>query len=154
MPSPTSIPVARNSPVWAPLQIPHSPTEPFTDYTRWRLQVSDGGRHVWVYLKTDDEMKAWPQSTVDKYWLGLDTVRVLHCRATLWSDFTDRVYQHCQKPGPHMKLRGMDMNSTSVCNVMMDTGLVNMEVRCSSCPVSSLGVISQTWRSPWRRGWR
>ncbi|CCU99734.1 unnamed protein product [Malassezia sympodialis ATCC 42132] len=43
-----------------------------TDLRRWRLRVSDGGRHVWHYLETDEEVDAWPQTQEDKYWLGLD----------------------------------------------------------------------------------
>ncbi|KAJ7035653.1 terpenoid cyclases/protein prenyltransferase alpha-alpha toroid [Mycena alexandri] len=45
---------------------------PFTDYNRWRLLVSEGGRHTWHYLKTDEECAKWPQNSVDKFWLGLD----------------------------------------------------------------------------------
>ncbi|EJD47041.1 lanosterol synthase [Auricularia subglabra TFB-10046 SS5] len=47
------------------------PSEPWTDYTRWRLRADDDGRHTWHYLKTDAELAAWPQTEVDKYWLGL-----------------------------------------------------------------------------------
>ncbi|KAF2125394.1 lanosterol synthase [Dothidotthia symphoricarpi CBS 119687] len=43
-----------------------------TDYTRWRLR-NDRGCHTWHYLETEEEEKAWPQSTADKYFLGLDT---------------------------------------------------------------------------------
>lgn len=43
---------------------------PKTDYSLWRLKVSDGGRHVWHYLTSEQALK-WPQSTEDKYWLGL-----------------------------------------------------------------------------------
>nr|AFG34073.1 lanosterol synthase [Bipolaris eleusines] len=43
-----------------------------TDYTRWRLK-DDRGCQTWHYLQTDEEMKAWPQSTADKYFIGLDT---------------------------------------------------------------------------------
>ncbi|KAN0060054.1 Lanosterol synthase (Oxidosqualene--lanosterol cyclase) [Thecaphora frezii] len=42
-----------------------------TDPLRWRLKVSDGGRHVWHYLRHDDQLASWPQSIEDKYWLGL-----------------------------------------------------------------------------------
>lgn len=45
-----------------------------TDYSRWRLKADDNGRHIWHYLNSDDECAAWPQSTYDKYWLGLNTV--------------------------------------------------------------------------------
>lgn len=44
-----------------------------TDYSRWRLR-NDRGTQTWQYLESAEEMKAWPQSTADKYWLGLDTV--------------------------------------------------------------------------------
>jgi lanosterol synthase len=43
-----------------------------TDRTRWRLK-DDRGCQTWHYLESDEE--AWPQSTADKYFLGLDTVR-------------------------------------------------------------------------------
>ncbi|KAJ1034980.1 hypothetical protein NDA18_000585 [Ustilago nuda] len=51
----------------------HGPPLGRSDYSRWRLRVSDGGRHVWHYLRDDAECKAWPQSIQDKYWLGLPT---------------------------------------------------------------------------------
>ena len=43
-----------------------------TDYSRWRL-LDEAGRHTWHYLTTDDELRKWPQSIVDKYHLGLPT---------------------------------------------------------------------------------
>jgi lanosterol synthase len=55
-----------------------------TDYTKWRLK-DDRGCHTWHYLKTEEEIKAWPQSTADKYFLGLDTVS-LHAGAMLPQD--------------------------------------------------------------------
>ncbi|TFK39425.1 terpenoid cyclases/protein prenyltransferase alpha-alpha toroid [Crucibulum laeve] len=58
---------------YAPLDIPPSSDKPFTDYSRWRLLSSEGGRHTWHYLKTDEELKEWPQNTVDKFWLGMKT---------------------------------------------------------------------------------
>ncbi|RPB03477.1 terpene synthase [Choiromyces venosus 120613-1] len=45
---------------------------PTTELTRWRLKTEDG-RQTWHYLKTDEEVAAWPQSTADKYHLGLPT---------------------------------------------------------------------------------
>lgn len=54
-------------------KVPINPSDS-TDYSRWRLKADDNGRHVWHYLKSDEECAAWPQSTYDKYWLGLDTV--------------------------------------------------------------------------------
>ncbi|GHJ90428.1 hypothetical protein NliqN6_6830 [Naganishia liquefaciens] len=47
-----------------------------TDIHGWRLLVSEDshGQHKWVYLPADDPRRAsWPQSTVAKYWLGLET---------------------------------------------------------------------------------
>lgn len=44
-----------------------------TDRTRWRLH-NDRGCHIWRYLDSEEEAKKWPQSTADKWYLGLDTV--------------------------------------------------------------------------------
>jgi len=41
-----------------------------TDRTRWRL-MGDKGEQRWTYLKTQQEVEAWPQSTVDRYHLGM-----------------------------------------------------------------------------------
>jgi lanosterol synthase len=69
------MPFAKNaSTMYSPLHVPETGVKPFTDYSRWRLLVNDGGRHVWKYLKTDCEMGEWPQNTVDKYWMGLPVV--------------------------------------------------------------------------------
>lgn len=43
------------------------------DYSRWRL-LDERGRQTWHYLENDEELKKWPQSTADKYHLGLTTV--------------------------------------------------------------------------------
>ena len=56
---------------YAPLDVPASGKLPFTDYSRWRLRISDNGDHTWHYLHTDEECAAWPQTDCDKYWLGL-----------------------------------------------------------------------------------
>jgi lanosterol synthase len=61
--------------MYFPLDVAHSASKPFTDYSRWRLLVNDGGRHTWHYLRTDEECARWPQNYVDKFWLGLETVR-------------------------------------------------------------------------------
>lgn len=44
-----------------------------TDYTRWRL-LDERGRQTWHYLEDDEDIKEWPQSTADKYFLGLPLV--------------------------------------------------------------------------------
>lgn len=57
-------------------QIPMQSTQPGhekTDYTRWRLK-DDRGCQTWHYLKSDEEITAWPQSKADKYFLGMQTV--------------------------------------------------------------------------------
>ncbi|KXT17595.1 hypothetical protein AC579_6191 [Pseudocercospora musae] len=46
-------------------------TIPKTDLRRWRLK-DDRGRQTWHYLNTDEEVRKWPQTTADKYHLGLD----------------------------------------------------------------------------------
>ena len=43
-----------------------------TDLYRWRLK-SDGGRQTWHYLASDEEVKQWPITTADKYYMGLET---------------------------------------------------------------------------------
>ncbi|KAL8808875.1 MAG: hypothetical protein Q9200_003939 [Gallowayella weberi] len=43
-----------------------------TDPARWRL-LDERGRQTWHYLQSDDQLKAWPQSTADRYFLGLPT---------------------------------------------------------------------------------
>lgn len=47
--------------------------DPKTDLARWRL-LDERGRQTWHFMTTDDEARAWPQSTADKYFLGLPTV--------------------------------------------------------------------------------
>ena len=44
-----------------------------TDYSRWRM-LDERGRQTWHYLEDDEDVKEWPQSTADKYYLGLPTV--------------------------------------------------------------------------------
>ena len=44
-----------------------------TDIHRWRL-LDERGCQTWHYLESDEEVKAWPQSLADKYFLGLPLV--------------------------------------------------------------------------------
>jgi len=44
-----------------------------TDYSRWRL-LDERGRQTWHYLEDEEDAKEWPQSTADKYFLGLPLV--------------------------------------------------------------------------------
>ncbi|KAF7361692.1 Terpene cyclase/mutase family member [Mycena venus] len=43
---------------------------PSTDHSRWRLKFGPGGSHVWQYLTSDEECAKWPQTDIDRYWLG------------------------------------------------------------------------------------
>lgn len=45
-----------------------------TDYRRWRLR-DDRGCQTWHYLHSEEEVKEWPQSAADRYFLGMETVR-------------------------------------------------------------------------------
>lgn len=69
--------------MWNTLDIAPTPEKPFTDYTRWRLLVGDAGRQTWHYLQTEEELARWPQTEVERFWLGMKTVR-------LWSPFLAR----------------------------------------------------------------
>ncbi|KAB5570734.1 putative squalene-hopene-cyclase [Coniochaeta sp. 2T2.1] len=42
-----------------------------TDLHRWRLHVSSSGQHEWKHLDADGHQDVEPQTTYDKYWLGL-----------------------------------------------------------------------------------
>jgi len=57
--------------------IPASPKQPFTDYSRWRLRDTDDGRHVWDFLKTAEDLEAHPPCNADRYWLSLPLVSFL-----------------------------------------------------------------------------
>lgn len=58
---------------WQPADSGETNASTRTDYSRWRL-LDNRGRQTWEYLETDEAVKAWPQSTADKYFLGLPTV--------------------------------------------------------------------------------
>lgn len=69
----------------APSQLGVKFAETFrTDPDGWRLKVGEDshGQHKWVYLSTAAQREAWPQQPVDKYSMGLPTVR---CTAS-WKD--------------------------------------------------------------------
>ena len=44
-----------------------------TDLNRWRL-LDEEGRQTWHYLESEEEIKEWPQSIVDRHHLGLPLV--------------------------------------------------------------------------------
>jgi hypothetical protein len=45
-----------------------------TDYSRWRM-LDERGRQTWHYLEDDQAAEKWPQTTADRWFLGLPTVR-------------------------------------------------------------------------------
>ena len=100
-----------------------------TDFSRWRL-LDERGRQTWQYLEDDEDIKEWPQSTADKYFLGLPTVCIplwIH-RTFAEARRTSPIYL---PPGPlSMRLR-MDSNSSNNYNCLPGTGDANMEDRCS-----------------------
>lgn len=55
---------------------PQKIVDPQTDHTRWRLR-NVRGRQTWHYLSSDEELKAWPMSDADKWYLGLSLVRMM-----------------------------------------------------------------------------
>lgn len=56
--------------------VPPSSKDEATDIQRWRL-LDERGRQTWHYLETEEEVEAWPQSTADRYFLGLPLVSTI-----------------------------------------------------------------------------
>ena len=134
--------------LYSPLDIPESGKEPFTDYSRWRLLVNDGGRHTWHYLKTDEECNKWPQNYIDKYWTGQPLVSNV-CIYTYDepANDLDRTSPPFQKRLHRSKLLGMVILFTSTFSRMMGTGLASMVDQCSCTLVLSLGLMLLVWDS-------
>lgn len=59
---------------WEQIPLKTPDAVPATDLERWRLKVDDG-RQTWHYLHNDNQLKDWPQTDADRYWLGLSRVR-------------------------------------------------------------------------------
>ncbi|KAG2183365.1 hypothetical protein INT43_006371 [Umbelopsis isabellina] len=61
-------------------------TPSFTDLSRWRLKVEHGAQ-TWHYLQSDEELKQWPQTRWDKYFLGVpfDSQKLPHPKTPLES---------------------------------------------------------------------
>lgn len=44
---------------------------------KWRLRIDKKfGRQTWHYMESEEMENAWPQTVIDKYWLG--TLKVLN----------------------------------------------------------------------------
>lgn len=111
---------------------------PRTDPLGWRLLVSQDshGQHKWVYLPpSDTRRETWPQSPVDKYWLGLETVsyRNESGRPALeWKLIgVGRERKRCQRLGRWKRPRRMGSSFTSRSNPKTGTGQAPTAVRPS-----------------------
>lgn len=77
----------------------HDDVELKTDHMRWRMKDVDG-RQTWHYLESDEQLKAWPMTSADKYYLGMDTVRHIGIFLSwnLHSDDSTRAHKHSRSP--------------------------------------------------------
>ena len=129
---------------YSPLSdVPLSGKTRVTDYSRWRLAVTGDGRHTWHYLRLDEECEKWPQTALDKYWLGLPTV----CTCRLYSQSSThrssfRICLLFRLRRTHWKPLVTGIHSTSTFKRMMVTGQASMEDPCSCFLVSSLDPMS------------
>jgi lanosterol synthase len=107
-----------------------------TDHSRWRMRNVDG-RQTWHYLESDEQLKAWPMTAADKYYMGQDTVRqqkLLPARC-LYSDVVIRARKHFPRLQLPFKQLRMAWHSTPVYSLIPATGAANMVVLCSCCLV-------------------
>jgi hypothetical protein len=125
--------------MWTPLDIPDSPKQPFTDYSRWRLRDTYDGRHVWDFLKSDKELEAHPLSDADKYWLGLPLVSFHFPLVFLGAPFPEQLKQLLSRISHHSPLQslhwtqpGTDTHTTDDSKEMMAIGLPSLVVLCFS----------------------
>ena len=120
--------------MWTPLRIPASPKRPFTDYSRWRLRDTYDGRHVWDFLKSDEEIEARPPSDADKYWLGLPLVSF---HLSPWAprflkQLLYRISRRSPLRSPHWTQPGTDTHTTGDSKEMMAIGLPSLVDPCFS----------------------
>ena len=109
--------------------------EPKTDLLRWRLK-SDRGCHTWHYLSSDEEVKEWPISVAERWYLGLDTVRE-HVKSSTFAILSEhRICQHFQRQRHLYKHVRMVSPSTLNYSFQRVTGVANMADRCFCSQVS------------------
>lgn len=131
-----------------------------TERTRWRL-LDERGRQRWRYLRTDDEAKAWPMNTYERYALGLDTVRTAAAaaayglaRARRWRGADNQTpptlsnSPPCRAPTHPSKPSTMASPSSPPYSSSPATGPASMAGPCSSCPAPSSPGTSQRRPSP------
>lgn len=102
-----------------------------TDYSRWRL-LDERGRQTWHYLEDDEDVKEWPQSTADKYFLGLPTVCIPSAYTALLAN-RERISPISLQREPPSTLSEMDLNSIKSYNCLQGTGPASTEGLCSCC---------------------
>lgn len=68
-------------------------TEPATDLSRWRLTNVEG-RQTWRYVD-DQDTPDRPQTMLEAYSLGLDTVRFDFCFSFEFSEVVQKLAQLC-----------------------------------------------------------
>jgi hypothetical protein len=110
---------------------------PRTDPLGWRLLVSQDshGQHKWVYLPPGDERRGtWPQTAVDKYWLGLETVSMPLSDRFRVLMYRGRARETCQRPRHRKRPLRMGSNSTNRFSPPTDTGQAHTAVRLFPIP--------------------
>jgi hypothetical protein len=107
-----------------------------TDYSRWRM-LDEKGRQTWHYLEDDEEVKEWPQSKADKYYLGLPLVQVTF--PSFYSILImNRGFRILLLRKPPSILSRSALNSSNTSNSHQETGVVNMADQCSCFLAPSL----------------
>jgi hypothetical protein len=114
-------------------------TPQFSDLTRWRLKVEHGAQ-TWHYLESDEELKQWPQTRCDKYFLGLNFVKTRPASLMKKRDreiiYVDsllhfvRIHKSCLVRVHLWRQRVMDLNFTRNFKLRTVTGLANTVVQC------------------------
>jgi hypothetical protein len=119
-----------------PIEVEVSSTQPAkrpklserTDYTRWRL-LDERGRQTWHYLEDDEDAKEWPQSTADKYFLNLPTVRFTN-ENTVTMLTSNRAFPISLLRRRRSIRSRIALNSSSTCNYPQGTGAASMADLC------------------------
>lgn len=107
-----------------------------TDHTRWRLR-NDDGRQTWHYLESDEELKAWPMTAADKYFLGMDTVSFGNGAVDITSkafpefDILSRAQNPCLHQQHHSKQPRMALHFTHACSSSLEIGAASTADPCS-----------------------
>lgn len=111
-----------------------------TDPARWRL-LDDRGRQTWHYLQSEQELESWPQSSADRYFLGLPTVSASPAQHPRLFPSTElpftRDYLHCPSQRCLWTPLAMLPPTSPSSNFRLATGPASTAVLCFSCRGSS-----------------